>query len=72
MFNVYSEIYVPITTVILEQITFVTDRPANAHAYCDTRFPRPRASPPAIANSTEGQLSWIWHHINNEDSVNNL
>lgn len=53
----FVQIWLPITTVMLQQMTFVRDRPANAHAYCDTRFPRPRTKPPAIANSTEGQLS---------------
>jgi hypothetical protein len=54
------------TTVMLEQMMFVTDRPANAHAYCETRFPRLRAMPPAIAIRTEGQLSCICHHISNQ------
>jgi hypothetical protein len=63
--------YAPATTVILEQMTFVTDRPANAHAYYETRFPRLRARPPAIAIRTEGQLSCICHDIETECAEDN-
>ncbi|KAJ0545239.1 hypothetical protein HanIR_Chr08g0347741 [Helianthus annuus] len=44
------------TTVILEVITSVTDKPTNAHAYCVDRFPRLKTTPPAIANRMLGQL----------------
>lgn len=47
------------TTVILEVITSVTDKPTNAQAYCVDRFPRLRAIPPPIANRIDGQLSCI-------------
>lgn len=49
--------YLPITTVILELITSVTERPTYAHAYCVDKFPRLRTIPPDIANKVEGQLS---------------
>jgi hypothetical protein len=58
-------IYVPITTAMHEQMIMDTERPANAHAYCEMRFPRPSVTPPAIAIRTEGQLSCICHHIYN-------
>lgn len=53
--------YVPITTAMHEQMIMETERPANAHAYCEMRFPRPRVTPPAMAIRTEGQLSCICH-----------
>ena len=51
----------PITTVMLEVTTSVTDKPTNAQAYCVDRLPRLSTNPPAIANNTEGQLSCIRH-----------
>lgn len=52
----------PITTVMLHVITSVTDNPTKAQAYCVDRFPRLRTTPPAIANITEDQFSYINHH----------
>ena len=49
------------TTVMLEVITSVTDKPTKAQAYCVDRFPTLRTTPPAIANETQGQLSCIDH-----------
>jgi hypothetical protein len=37
---------------MLEQMMLVTDKPVNAHAYCEARFPKLMARPPAIAIST--------------------
>lgn len=52
-----------------EQMIMDTERPANAHAYCEMRFPRPSVTPPAIAIRTEGQLSCICHHIAITNSI---
>ena len=49
----------PITTVKLEEITSVTDKPTKAQLYCVDRLPTLSTTPPAIANKTEGQLSCI-------------
>lgn len=51
----------PITTVMLALTTSTTDKPTKAIAYCIDRFPTLRATPPAIANNTEGQLSWTYY-----------
>lgn len=49
--------YLPITTVMLDVITSVTERPTYAQAYCVAKFPRLRTTPPAMANRIQGQLS---------------
>jgi len=55
----------PITTTMLELITSVTERPTYAQAYWVDRFPMLRTTPPAMANSTEGQLSFNTKTIRN-------
>lgn len=52
-----KEKHEPMTTVMLALTTSTTDNPAKAIAYCIDRFPTLRATPPAIANNTEGQFS---------------
>ena len=51
-----GEDHPPITTTMLELMTSVTERPTYAQAYWVERFPILSTTPPAIANSTEGQL----------------
>ena len=53
---------------MLAQITSVTERPTYAQAYCVERFPILSTRPPAIANSTEGQLSFIKKSIHSESA----
>ena len=52
---------------MLEATTSVTYKPTKAQAYCVDRLPRLSTNPPAIANKTKGQLSYIKHQ--NYESV---
>lgn len=40
-------------------MTFVMNKPTNAHAYCVERFSRPSTTPPAIVNMTDDKLSYM-------------
>jgi hypothetical protein len=54
---------------MLELITSVTERPTYAQAYCVERFPILRTTPPAIANKTEGKLSFITKFIQSQPTA---
>ena len=58
----------PITTVMLQVTTSITDKPTKAQAYRVTRFRRLRAIPPAIAISIKGQLFCT----NHPDKIQNI